>query len=252
MADKINILVVDDDPYLLDLLIETLTTIGYDAHGVTDAAGALEYLKTNSVRLVITDVKMPGMNGIELARAIKEEYADLPVIFITGVFSSSILQKVEADGFLAKPFRISQIEEMIETIINTPRPGEAPPADRILVVDDDDSFRVMLIETLKVSGYTAIGAESGKEAIDLLNEGNIAAVITDVKMPGMSGISLARQVRNNWPQVPVILVTAYMHLDDEPVSPALVSDGILMKPFKIESITDLLESIKSGKSSPAS
>jgi DNA-binding NtrC family response regulator len=249
MTAKVKILVVDDDPYLLDMLIETLKTIGYDASGAPGAEDALGYLDTNPVQLVITDIRMPGMDGVEFARCVKQLQPDLPVIFITGAFNSSILKKVDVDGFLPKPFRIGQIEELIEEVISrssSPNPGRG---DTILVVDDDETFRLMLLETLKLSGYRTIGAASGDEALAVLRQSGVDAVITDIKMPGMDGITLAARIKERRPDMPVIIITGYIPADGERPLAVDGADGFLIKPFKIESITDLLETLKQRPSS---
>jgi CheY-like chemotaxis protein len=243
MSERVKILVVDDDPSLLDLLIETLNTVGYEARGVPGAAEALDILKDTMFQLVITDIKMPGMDGFTLAERIHRDYPELPVIFITGVFTSQVLQKGKADNILTKPFRIGQLEQMIKQSLMV-KEDKPPDREQILVVDDDDSFRLMLSETLKLSDYEVIGAASGEEAMDILNRGNISAVITDLKMPGMDGMELARQIKNNWKDLPVIIVTAYLS-QEQAAEYFEAIDGYLMKPFRIESITELLESLKS-------
>jgi len=243
MTDKVKILVVDDDPYLLDLLIETLTTIGYEAQGASNAEQALARLGQTEIQLVITDVKMPEMDGLALAARIKADYPGLPIIFISGVFTPSILQKIEGAGFISKPFRIGQLEDMIEKTVASGQEAGKPDSGVILVVDDDDSFRVMLTETLKMSGYRVVNAANAREALSRLDEGGIGAVIADVKMPGMDGIALTTQIKKDRPDIPVILITAYMALGCEP-EVSLPADGFLMKPFKIESITALLENLK--------
>lgn len=243
MADNLRILVVDDDPYLLDLLIETLTSIGYDAVGATNGNEALVELKKSVFGLVITDIKMPEINGLELARIIKNDYPRLPVILITGVFSADILEGSKADGLLTKPFRIGHMEELIARTVAPERLSGNDSSGKVLIVDDDDGFRLMLSETLKLSGYSVIAASDAGQALSRIEKGNIATVITDIKMPGMDGISLARHIRNHFPHIRVILVTAFLSPENQ-FDENNDADGFLMKPFRVESITDLLENLK--------
>ncbi len=245
MNDEIQILVVDDDPLLLDLMIETLNTIGYPAEGVLSGEKALSYLEQNEIQLLITDIKMPEMDGIELVQRVKEKYPKLPVIFISGAFTPAVLHKIGQDPFLAKPFRINQIEDLIRSAMTATETEKlSKEKEHILVVDDDDGFRFMLIENLKLSGYNVTGASNANKAIDLLMKGGIHTVVTDIKMPGMDGISLARYIGQQWPEIPVILVTAYINLDNSPELQYPGASGYLMKPFKIDSITELLEDVK--------
>jgi len=249
MTAAIKILVVDDDPYLLDLLLETLKTIGYDAYGAPDALQALARLEAYDFQLVITDINMPGMDGLEFARRLRDKNPRLPIIFITGVFNPEDVRKIAEGPLLTKPFRIGQIEEMIQTALaDVPEPVITKP-EAILVVDDDDSFRIMLMETLKLSGYDAVGAVGGREALAILDQQKFRAVITDIKMPGMDGLTLARYIKKRDPSLPVILVTAYLPVEER-LDKSSDADGYLMKPFKIESITELLESLKAATNDP--
>ncbi len=249
MDTGLKILVVDDDSYLLDLMIETLTTIGYEAVGAPGGAEALKIIRSSEISMVITDIKMPKMNGIEFAKSVRKEFPDLPIVFISGAFTPSVLRQIEGQPYIPKPFRINQIEKIIEDVTARLNSTEkAKPGDTILVVDDDDSFRLMLIESLKVSGYSVTGAGNGLSAIDRVKKGGISAVITDIKMPGMDGITLCKYIRKQWQTIPVVLITAYLNFDEAPDMDKQGADGYLMKPFKIESMTALLEDIKTSTS----
>lgn len=246
MDSGLKVLVVDDDVYLLDLMIETLSTIGYKAEGASSGEQALNLLRQSDFHLIITDIKMPEMDGIEFARNVRREYPEIPVIFISGAFTPSVLRQIDGQPFLPKPFRISQIEKVIDTVVSvSSQQKEDRATESILVVDDDDSFRMMLIESLKISGYPVIGAADGTEAIEHLKRETVSAVITDVKMPGMDGISLSKYIHQQWPSIPVVLITAYLNFDDADEVRLYGADGYLMKPFRIESITSLLEKLKS-------
>lgn len=239
MLNRVKILVVDDDPYLLDLLTETLDALEYEPVGAPDAETALGIIKRSDVDLIITDIKMPGMNGIEFNRLIKKEYPHIPVIFITGVYCDD-LKSEKAQGVLAKPFRINQVEQMIESTIGDK--SITTDENRVLVVDDDDMFRMMLVETLKISGYEVDSARNADEAIEKIREGNFSTVISDIKMPGRDGLALTRTIKKEWPEIMVILITGYVPYED---SPELIdiADGILIKPFKVENMTELLENL---------
>jgi len=250
MPGEVKILVVDDDQYLLDLLIETLKSIGYDAIGATRASEAQALLMIHDFKLVITDIRMPGMDGIEFSREVKSRNPDLPIIFITGVLGSSVLQLTEAEGYLSKPFRIGQMEELISSVIEKSAEKRDGSEEPILVVDDDDTFRIMLMETLKLSGYSVIGAADGTDAVSILKKGGISSVIADINMPGMDGISLTKYIKEHWPNLPVIMITGYLTVEAQQHQPAELADGFLMKPFRIESITELLENLKKQRTPP--
>lgn len=109
-----RILVVDDDSRLLGLLTDTLETIGYTAEDASSAKEALAKLAESKFHLIISDIKMPEMDGLSLLSRIRENYPGLPVIFITGQPQTDILRSANPEGILSKPFRISNLEDLIE------------------------------------------------------------------------------------------------------------------------------------------
>ena len=116
---RAKILVVDDDPLLLSLLLDTLSAIGYEATGAHSGMRALEILKSSAFDLMVTDIRMPELDGLKLRDQVKREWPEMPVVFITGVVYPDIIAQASPDGLLAKPFRIAQIEELIETTLNS-------------------------------------------------------------------------------------------------------------------------------------
>ena len=109
-----RILVVDDDSRLLGLLTDTLETIGYTAEDASSAKEALAKLAESKFHLIISDIKMPEMDGLSLLSRIRENYPGLPVIFITGQPRLDLVRLANAEGILTKPFRISNLEDLIE------------------------------------------------------------------------------------------------------------------------------------------
>jgi CheY-like chemotaxis protein len=118
---RANILVVDDDEALRSLLIDTLSAIGYAATGAESGRRALELLSRSQFDMMITDIRMPEMDGLKLRDRVRRLLPDLPVLFVTGVAYPDIIAQASPDGVLAKPFRIAQIEELIESTLGTNR-----------------------------------------------------------------------------------------------------------------------------------
>ena len=78
----------------------------------------------------------------------------------------------------------------------------------VLVVDDEESVRNLLQRILEGGGYNVVTAADGREALDKLSELEIAAVLLDIKMPGMSGMEVLQRITKDWPETSVIMVTA--------------------------------------------
>lgn len=79
-----KVLVVDDERDFLESLVRRLQRRSVDATGVTSGEAALEHMRVHKVDVVVLDVKMPGMNGIEALRRIKHSYPEVEVILLTG------------------------------------------------------------------------------------------------------------------------------------------------------------------------
>jgi len=241
---KANILVVDDDAGLRELLLETLEAIGYRVSSVADGIEALQILKEQKIDLVITDIKMPGMDGIALLKKIRRYYPKLPVLFITGVATPEVIGRALPDGFLAKPFRIAHLEELIEDALSTKTEKVAWSIRRVMVVDDDDLFREMLADALRYDDFIPYAVSSGQEALQELERGVVDAVIADIKMPGMDGVTLLKKIKQRWPELPVILITAFFSEDEVAAKDGFTeADGFLCKPFKPENIISLLKQL---------
>lgn len=245
-----HILVVDDDPLLRELLQDTLDTIGYTAEVASDGHEALDRLNQSRFDLVITDIKMPGMDGITLHKRIRRLYPDMPVLFITGVTSPEVIGQASPAGFLAKPFRISHMEELIREALNRGREHAGAPVRRVMVVDDDDLFRDMLADTLSAHGYTPYAVQNGAQALVELEQGPVDVVISDIRMPGMDGIALLKEIKEKHPDLPVILITAFLgESESDQGASTAEADGFLSKPFETEQIIALLRSLSSPDSS---
>ena len=116
-----RILVVDDLKDVRDMLLQILNGLGYEAYAANDGTEALEKLEDNPFDMVISDVKMPSMDGLSLLRLLRQRSPELPVVLMAGHKSSVTLREAarcNADGFLQKPFRIAQLGEMLEKVLN--------------------------------------------------------------------------------------------------------------------------------------
>src|SRR5262249_42097098 len=109
-ADRPKLMIVDDDPEVRIVVAEFLQDFGYRVVQAGGGAEALDLLaRTPDLRMIITDIRMPGMSGIELADLATQRQRDLKIILISGYFVS---QQVER-RFLRKPFRMRDLEAAV-------------------------------------------------------------------------------------------------------------------------------------------
>ena len=116
MSEPATLLVADDDPGLRESLQRTLTRAGYRVVLASDGRAALEQLQGGGVDLVLTDLKMPGLTGLELLRAIKAIPLDLDVILLTAFGTVEEAVSAMKDGaydFITKPFRGEQLLKIV-------------------------------------------------------------------------------------------------------------------------------------------
>ena len=121
MNEKKRILVVDDDHITRDLICFKLQESGFEVASASQCLEALVSMKENKPDLVLLDIMMPGLSGLEVLNLIRADNLtiDLPVIIISQADSSSMVnaaEKLGADGYLAKPFEMDMLIDKIKTI----------------------------------------------------------------------------------------------------------------------------------------
>ena len=124
MPKEQKILIVDDNPHMCNLLVDILEIFDYHGSKARDGEEALSRLRNESFDLVITDLRMPNLGGMDLLKSIKEENPSLPVVVITA-FGKADTQKdvlaARADGYLTKPFKVNEIENLLKGLLRSSR-----------------------------------------------------------------------------------------------------------------------------------
>lgn len=119
--------------------------------------------------------------------------------------------------------------------------GNAPETFKFLLVDDNVDLLDMTTELFRDSGFEVFSAASGTEALKVLElNPNIDAVLTDVVMPGMSGLEFGHEVRKRYPSVKVILVSGYPNPATEVGHGSVHQFSFLRKPYRLEQVIRLL------------
>lgn len=172
---KENVLIVDDDYDMLELLHRNLKNWNFHTYRASSVNEALEILKSSSIDLLITDLQMPGINGIELIKYANEHFPSVPKLVITGyptIDSAVSSVKSGALEYLVKPFTSDELRGAIENAVGHRKPVGAPKAMKIPpsqkhyagMVGSSPSFHNMVdvIERVKDNRATIlISGESG-------------------------------------------------------------------------------------------
>ena len=140
-----NVLIVDDDALVRETLQFVLEDNGYTVHATASGADALQILEREPIDIVLSDIFMPGMNGFDLLRQMRERAPDIPVILITGYGSIEMARdalKQGASDFITNPYNIHEIPIMIER--NLMRHSLLTSQTRQMEQEVQKSYRVTL------------------------------------------------------------------------------------------------------------
>jgi CheY-like chemotaxis protein len=117
------ILVVDDDPSVLETVIDILSDEGYRLSTATNGAEALEVMEEITPRLILLDMRMPVMDGWQFARALQDHRRPVPILVMTAAQDArQWAREIGAAGYLAKPFDISDLIDAVERQLDASRP----------------------------------------------------------------------------------------------------------------------------------
>jgi CheY-like chemotaxis protein len=108
------------------------------------------------------------------------------------------------------------------------------PKYRLLVVDDNEAVRDLIINILSREGHHCLSAADGNDALDKASENNFDAVITDIRMPGMDGITLTKELSKRYDTLPIMILTGY---DDQYSAETAIAAGaqeFVKKPFSVD------------------
>jgi len=260
-----KVLVVDDNVTNLTILKTQLEHWNLSATLAITGKEALEILASpeEHFELVITDMQMPGMDGIELSKRIKEKYPDLPIIMLSSVGDES--KKMHPELFAAvlnKPAKQQQLSRVIQSTLR-PQQGaavvavEAPKSEkvlsqdfaekhplRILIAEDNQVNQKLAVRVLNKLGYTKIDiAQNGNEVIDSLSKDSYEIILMDVQMPELDGIEATKRIRSSMKdKSPVIIaMTANAMQGDREMCLQAGMDDYISKPIKLETLVSILE-----------
>ncbi|EKO3926366.1 sigma-54 dependent transcriptional regulator [Vibrio metschnikovii] len=111
---------------------------------------------------------------------------------------------------------------------------------KVLIVEDDEGLREALVDTLALAGYEWLEADSAEDALIKLKTHPVDIVVSDVQMAGMGGLALLRNIKQHWPNVPVLLMTAYANIEDAVAAMKEGAIDYMAKPFAPEVLLNMI------------
>lgn len=239
MPEKTAILVVDDDRNFCGTLSKILAKKGYEITCADSGMKALELAKGNEFDMVLMDIKMPVMNGVDTYKELKRLKPGIKVILMTAFSVDELIRSALKEGVYAvvhKPFDIETITNMIEKSKN---------GSLIAVVDDDPAIGKTMKSVLERKGYSVSTCLTGAECIALAKDRPHDIFFVDMKMPVLNGLEVYASICKINPAANVVIMTAYRQEVDELVKQAMENGAYscLYKPFNMDDAIHVIEEV---------
>ncbi|MCK5237406.1 MAG: response regulator [Deltaproteobacteria bacterium] len=241
--EKTRVLIVDDDVGMTETMPDILSDIGYDVSVARNGYEAIEMVRKGAYDVTLMDIKMPGINGVEAFKEIKQISPTTKVIMMTAYSVDTLIKEALDEGaydVIHKPLDIDKVMDSIE---------KSTEGSLILVVDDDQDICFTLKDVLEENGYSTGVAHSGKEAIDQAKNKEYDIIFIDLKMPVLNGLETYQKIREINANIVAVMMTGYRGEMAEQVEEAMKNNAYtcVYKPLDIKGILDIVAEIDRKK-----
>jgi len=243
---KGKILLVDDNEAFLDSTKDVLEDQGYEAVTATSGEEAIRLFGAQTFDVVLMDVKMPGMNGVESFIEVKRLRPDVRVIMITAYSVEEMIRQALEEGAYAvlnKPLDMALFFRTIDEARKTGRGG------LILVAEDDVALCDNLADVLGKADYQVVTAHNGEEAVKIAETYPFDVLLLDMKMPLLNGLETYRRIKPIHPNIVAIIITGYGREMAALIKLTLDESAriCLTKPLDMGQLLGLLKEISAAK-----
>lgn len=237
MTEPKRILIVDDDKQMAMTLADILRIKGYDAEVAHSGLQALEHLQKGNFTCVISDIRMPECDGVELFRKIKAGENDVPVVLMTAYASDELVQLGLDDGAIAvlsKPVEVDRLLSYLAAL-----QGECTVA----IIDDDPYFSEVLREVLEGHHFNVIQATDSSTLKAELRSKSQIVLLLDMRLKGTTGLDELLKMTRVSSHLPVILMTAFEGEMAAEIEEAITlgAQTCLFKPIKTPSLLTAIQ-----------
>jgi DNA-binding NtrC family response regulator len=240
-----RILLVDDNEEFLDSTRDVLDNEGYDIVTATSGEEGIELAGAQTFDVVLMDIKMPGMNGVESFLEMKRRNPKVKVIMVTAYSVEDLMRQALDEGVLAvlnKPLGMDRLFRTIEDAKRDRKGG------LVLAVDDDKEICNNFVDILGERGYEVTAAYDGEEAVTKAKTNIFDILLLDMNLPILNGLEVYRSIKTIQPNIVAIIVSGYGQEMDSLIMQALNENAhtFLRKPVNMGQLLGLVEGICSG------
>jgi len=247
----VKILIVDDENEICRRLQRELQKEGHEVEYRTSPLFVLDDLKMARkdgapYNLLFLNVRMPEMDGITLFSRVREERLGVEVVIMTGYRDEEIVIKairLAAKNYLNKPISLEELDAVVSEVIKKTDRANSRRKYHILVVDDEKDLCDRIKREIDKEGYHAAVAYTGSECIEYFMKNRVDVLITDIKMPGMSGLEMLENCRKITKDFVSIIITGHGNHETAKRSLKLGVFNYLKKPLSLD---ELIISVKKG------
>jgi FixJ family two-component response regulator len=243
--------VVDDDESTRNSTTLLIESLGFEAAGFESADSLLKSSQLQKTSCLIIDVRMPGMNGLQLQSHLAAAGYKIPIIFITAYADKESRRRAMQAGavaFLAKPFTADFLLQTVHSAL----PVQSGARRKLIsLVDDDESIRRTTTLLIQSFGFQAAAFESAESLLKSRQLQETSCLIADVQMPGMNGLQLQRQLAASGYNIPIIFITAYDNKESRQQAMQAGAVAFLSKPFNDELLLETIRATLRDRESSA-
>lgn len=238
--EQLKIFIVEDDADLAEGLAESLELEGHEVEIASTGEEAISRFQKQDFDLTFMDVKLPGKNGVESFLEIRALKPEARVMMMTGYSLQSLLDEAMdggALGVMKKPFNIEQAIDLANTI------GKG---SKVLLVEDDVGFGTLIKEMLEKNGHWVCHCRDGSSAIQRCRDGGVDIVFLDLRLNGVTGLDVFREMRDIDPTLSIVVLTAFADEEIASISEMESSslNEILRKPINPDRLLDCIRDLK--------
>ena len=232
---KLKVLLVDDEKEFVESLSERLKLRNVEAQVAFDGEQALEAIKREKPDVMVLDLRMPGIDGIDVLRKVRQSDPGMEVVILTGHGTDKDEEqvlKLGASALLKKPVDIDQLTRTFRK-----------EKLKVLLVDDEKEFVESLSERLELRNLSAEVAYNGEQALETLKKGPPDVMVLDLRMPGIDGIEVLRKVKKKHPDVAVVILSGHGTDKDKKEAMRLGASAYLKKPIDVDQLVGTVHKV---------